>query len=193
MNKKFKNKIFVIVTNLLSKTWRYKIKGIVPRDKAIIVFWHGLMLPCWKIFSDNNPTAVISTSKDGQILADLLKKWNFDFIRGSSSKGGKEVLEKIIEKSKSNAVLITPDGPKGPHRKFKAGAVVAAQRAQVPLYLLKADIKNKLLFKKSWDKFEFPLPFSLINIIISDPLMIAKELDKEAVGKIISNIEEQML
>lgn len=193
MNKKLKHKLFVIVTNLLSKTWRYKIKGIVPRDNGIIVFWHGLMLPCWKFFSDNKPIAVVSTSKDGQILVELLKIWNFDFIRGSSSKGGKEVLEKIIEKSKSNLVLITPDGPKGPHRKFKAGAIVAAQRAHVPLYLLKADIENKLLFKKSWDKFEFPLPFSLINLNISDPLIIANEMDKDAVGRIISNIEEQML
>jgi hypothetical protein len=151
------------------------------------------MLPCWKIFSDKRPVGVVSSSKDGQVLVKLLEKWNFSFIRGSSSKGGKEVLEQIIETAKSNIVLITPDGPRGPRLKFKAGAVVAAQRAQVPLFFLKVKINSKKIFLKSWDKFELPLPFSRININISEPYEIPLEATREDINSVIANLEREML
>jgi hypothetical protein len=188
-----KHKLIIQLMDLLSKTWRIKIQGDFPNKNSIIVFWHGQMLPCWKIFSDKRPVGVVSSSKDGQVLVKLLEKWNFSFIRGSSSKGGKEVLEQIIETAKSNIVLITPDGPRGPRLKFKAGAVVAAQRAQVPLFFLKVKINSKKIFLKSWDKFELPLPFSRININISEPYEIPLEATREDINSVIANLEREML
>jgi hypothetical protein len=180
------------LVNLISKTWRIKIIGKIPKENGIIVFWHGLMLPCWKFFSKLNPYAVVSTSKDGQVLVKILSKWNYSFIRGSSSKGGKVVLENIISLSKDKLVLMTPDGPRGPNRKFKAGALVAAQRSQADLFYLRVKINSKIILKKSWDKFEFPLPFSKINIEVSEPLNVHNSLSREEIERIISEIEIKM-
>jgi lysophospholipid acyltransferase (LPLAT)-like uncharacterized protein len=175
-------KLFVILLNLIAKTWKIKIHGELPKSPAIIGFWHSDMLPCWYIFSKLKPIAVVSKSPDGQILSDLLSKWGFELIRGSSSTDGRIVLENIIARAKDKIILMTPDGPRGPSQEMKAGIAVAAQRSGTPIYLLKTHFHNYKEFSKSWDKFKLPLPFSKIDINIIGSININKSLTKEEIN-----------
>lgn len=189
-----KYKIAISLLNLLSKTWRIEInQNIHFQNNGIVIFWHGFMLPVWKYFGKFSPTAVVSLSKDGEILSQLLEKWGFELIRGSSSKKGREVLDEIIESSKNNLVLMTPDGPRGPRYEMKAGAVVAAFKTGTPLYLCGVGISNKIIFSKSWDKFHLPLPFSKIKLIIEEPVYIESNSDKELINIKISELQSKLL
>ncbi len=191
-----KNKILKIfginLLNIISKTWRIKIFGQFPSKPAIIVFWHNEMLPVWRVFAKKDAYAIVSQSKDGQLLSDLLERWGFLLIRGSSSKGGKEVMNEMVQKAKENYVLLTPDGPRGPRHIMKPGAIVAAQRADAKFYYFKVDMSNKITFKKSWDIFEFPLPFSKIYIEISDAYVLSKDLTNEEITALMNDIEGKM-
>jgi lysophospholipid acyltransferase (LPLAT)-like uncharacterized protein len=190
----FKYKLAVLLLNLLSKSWRIKLEGDFDyQGKGIIVFWHGFMLPVWKYFGKYKPVAVVSLSKDGEILSQLLEKWNFTLIRGSSSRKGKEVLEDIMNACKQKLLLITPDGPQGPIYKMKAGAVVAASRTHVPIYLCGVFIKKSKIFEKSWDKFRLPFPFTKIILRISKPIIIEKTDNKELIESKISELETNLL
>ena len=73
--------------NLLSKTWRISVHGEMPKAPCVVAFWHGGMLPVWNVFKNNIAVGVTSLSKDGDMLATLLKMWGFRLIRGSSSRG----------------------------------------------------------------------------------------------------------
>lgn len=189
MGLKLSHKFGIFLLRLISKTWSFDIIGNIPEKPAIIAFWHGLMLPVWKYFSKYNPTAVVSLSKDGEVLSNILEKWSYSLIRGSSSKGGKEVLESIVEEAKNNYTLITPDGPQGPVYEFKPGAVIASQRSGVPLILCGVKINSKKIFQKSWDKFQVPCPFSKIILNFSEPIKIIKESDKEEIDKLLKECE----
>jgi lysophospholipid acyltransferase (LPLAT)-like uncharacterized protein len=182
---KFKHKFFIGLINLISLSWRIRIKGQFPEKPAIILFWHGKMLPVWKAFSKYSPTGVVSKSRDGEILSGLLKKWNFSLIRGSSSTDGKIVLNKIIEAAGGNFILMTPDGPRGPSGIMKAGGVVSAQRSGVSLYLCGVKISKKYEFKKSWDNFNLPMPFSSIILNFSDCKIVDKSADRNEINKLI--------
>ena len=103
-----------------------------------------------KQFSHHSSYAVISRSNDGELLSTLLKKWGFSLLRGSSARGGSEILADMVEVSKKHYLLITPDGPQGPAYNFKAGAVIAAQRSGSPLYLCSIKSTQALYFRKSW-------------------------------------------
>ena len=170
---------------LIASTWRINVTKQLPQNPAVIAFWHCEMLPVWKLFAKTNSLAIVSLNKDGAILASLLSKWKYKLVRGSSSRGGSEVINEIVNNSEENFILVTPDGPRGPRMQCKAGAFVISQRKNIPLYFLKCDIKNKKIFSRSWDKFEFPLPFSKITINVST-VCITKEMNRE-------NIEKQML
>lgn len=186
------HRIVVFLIRIFSITWRFKFIGEFPKKPSIIVFWHGKMLAGWKIFSDFSPIGVVSHSRDGNILSYLLTKWNYSLIRGSSSKGGSEVLKEIVENQSQTYFVITPDGPRGPIYKFKPGAVVAAQRKQIPLYLCSMNIKNKKTLEKSWDKFEIPLLFSKIEVKFSEPIFIPQNTDRNQISEIISDCEKKL-
>jgi len=153
----------------------------------VFAFWHGTMLIPWYIQRDSNFAALVSQSKDGDLLANILNKWKYDVARGSSHKGGKEALEILLNKAELNFSLsITPDGPTGPPRIMKAGAVIAAQRSSIPLVLCGVGNERKYALK-SWDKFEIPKFFSRVQVFYSEPIYIGLELDREAVTKIIED------
>jgi lysophospholipid acyltransferase (LPLAT)-like uncharacterized protein len=192
MSLKTEHKIAISMLNLFSKTWSYKLNKPLPPKPAVIAFWHGFMLPGWNIFKKHNPVGIVSQSKDGAILSALLEKWNFSLIRGSSHRGGKEVIKSALELAQNNYILLTPDGPTGPTQEFKAGAAVIAKKANIPLYLCGIRIKSKKIFEKSWDKFELPLPFSSIEFNFSEPINIAADISREDLNAKLSDYQTEL-
>lgn len=187
-----KKTLLKVILNILSKTWRIELVGEIPQAPKVVAFWHNEMLAIWRYFSGNNFSAVVSLSKDGEILSYLLSSWKYKLIRGSSSKKGNEVLEQMIEATRETSVFITPDGPRGPRHKMKAGAFIAAQRGQVPIFFLRCETSAKKQFHKSWDKFEFPLPFASIKIKVIDTFVISKDMTKDEINALIISAEEKM-
>lgn len=174
------------LVNVLLSTVKIKIKNrqtvellYGKKQNFVSAFWHGSMLSGWYIHRDKNFAALVSKSKDGDVLSQILKSWKYNVVRGSSHVGGKEALDLLINLVSQNFNLaITPDGPTGPIYKMKAGAVVTAKKCNVPLVLTGIGCKNKFVLK-SWDKFEIPKPFAEVNVIYSEPIYINENLSYE--------------
>lgn len=193
------NHLLSYLVTVLCKTLRIEIKNddavkeLNKNDKNfVLAFWHGTMLIPWFIHRDNNFAGIVSQSKDGQLLVNILEKWNYEIARGSSHKGGKEALQQLIDfANEGYSVAITPDGPTGPRKEMKAGAVITAQRCSVPLVLLavKYEKKRKL---NSWDKFEIPKFFSRVKAVYSDPIYISENAEREEINKNIKECEKKL-
>ncbi len=183
----------------LIKTLRVKIinagefnKYAAENRNFVYAFWHGSMLLGWYLNRKNNASALVSQSKDGDVLAAILEKWNYNVVRGSSSTGGSDALTGMIFLLREGFTLsITPDGPRGPIYKMKAGAVIAAKKSGAPLFLAGIGMKNKVVLK-SWDQFEIPVPFSKAVVVFSDPVFIDDNLSYEETDKIIIECEEKL-
>lgn len=158
----------------------------------ILAFWHGTMLFPWYVHSNMSFAALISKSKDGDLLAKLLESWNYKVIRGSSSSDGGIALKFMIDSAKNNySVAITPDGPRGPVHKLKAGAIVSAKKSKVPLVLAGVGYKKKKILK-SWDKFEIPYFFTEAKVIYSEPIYIDENLTYDDTSNIIQECEMKL-
>ena len=193
----------VILTHSLDalcKTLRvsYKNKKVIDdlrkqKQNYVLAFWHGTMLLPWFLHRDDGFAALTSKSKDGDLLAKQLKHWNYKVIRGSSSKGGDVALGVMIDLAKNGfSIAITPDGPRGPEYKFKAGAVVTAKKSNVPVVLIGIGIKSKKKLK-SWDKFQIPNPFTNVKVIYSDPVYVDAKLSYDETSKIIDECEKKLI
>ena len=158
----------------------------------VLAFWHGTMLLPWFLHGSQNFAALTSKSKDGDLLAKILKKWNYKVIRGSSSTGGDVALGIMVDYAKNKyAIAITPDGPRGPRQNFKAGAVVTAKRSGIPLILAGVGFKRKKNLR-NWDKFEIPHFFTMAKIVYSEPLNIDPKLSYEETSVIIAQCESEL-
>lgn len=139
-------------------------------EKCIFAFWHGKMIYGWllaqRLFPERDIHAVVSLSKDGEILSHTLEKLGFTLIRGSSSRGSGEVKTTMLaELEQKGIVAITPDGPRGPRHSFKYGTLRLVSEQKIPI-IFAAIQYDKTIQLKSWDKFEIPLPFSKVNVTL---------------------------
>lgn len=166
------------VLKLLFATLKIEIEGEkLPDDErgVMFAFWHGKMITGWllarKLFPEREISAVISLSGDGQILADALDRLRFRLIRGSSSRGKEVVRRNIgVALSSRGVVAVTPDGPRGPHHRFKYGTLRLAAQHHAPLIFAEINYDNARSLK-SWDRFEIPLPFSRVKVRLNDVLV----------------------
>lgn len=181
----------LFVLRLLAKTWRIRVIGNIPADNGVVIVWHGMMLIVWKFFSRRDCVGVTSHSKDGDVLARLLGFWGYNVVRGSSSRGGKEVLSSIVEMARRQLVIMTPDGPRGPAEVAKAGAYVAAQRSGTMLYCCRVCVESAYRLS-SWDSFAIPYPFSLCTLEFLDAVWINSDASREEISAIMESMSEKM-
>jgi lysophospholipid acyltransferase (LPLAT)-like uncharacterized protein len=123
-------------------------------------------------------TAVISKSRDGNWLDALLRVYpNTDTLRVAHNARPKALLEMIDRlRNPKVALMITPDGPRGPRHKMKVGPIVAAKESGAPILLFNWKSSKSFLLS-SWDRFEIPKPFSQIEVTISEPIYLDKTVD----------------
>jgi Uncharacterized protein conserved in bacteria len=193
--------LFVLsqAVDLLCKSLKvtFKNKEIINNQvnqnrNFVLAFWHGQMLLAWYLHRNKNFTALISKSQDGDLLEKILKHWKYNVIRGSSSNGGEVALGIMVDYARNNeTVVITPDGPRGPINKMKAGAVITAKKSRTPLILFGIGYKKKRVLK-SWDKFEIPKFFSEAKAVYSDPVYINSDLSFTETSELILNCEQKL-
>lgn len=191
------NHLLTYVIRVLCKTVKIKkinsdaVEKLGGENKNfVLAFWHGTMTIPWFLHRNKNFGAIVSQSKDGKLLSNLLEKWNYKLTRGSSHKGGKEALGRLLEMAGNNySIAITPDGPTGPVFKMKPGAVVTAKKSGIPLLLMGVGYKKFYEFR-SWDNFKIPKLFSEAQVIYSDAIIIPEELDYDATNEKIIECEK---
>jgi lysophospholipid acyltransferase (LPLAT)-like uncharacterized protein len=172
---------YEVIENLNSKNQNY-----------VLAFWHGTMMLPWYLHGAPNFAALTSKSKDGDLLAKILKKWKYQVVRGSSSTGGDVALGIMVDYAKNNySIAITPDGPRGPRQKFKAGAVITAKKTGIPVVLAGVAFRRKK-FLSNWDKFEIPYFFTTAKVIYSEPIYVNSNLTYEDTSAVISKCDAEL-
>jgi len=166
---------------LVGLTSRINITGDNKHSgAAVYALWHRQEVLFIYLHQKQNVCGLVSKSKDGEYMARILKRFGFTFVRGSTTSGGLMALRGLIKAARSGySVAITPDGPKGPIFKAQPGIVYLAQKAGVPIIPVACALSRKKILR-SWDKYQFPLPFGRIEAVYGRPLPVAETDDVPA-------------
>jgi lysophospholipid acyltransferase (LPLAT)-like uncharacterized protein len=164
---------------LLDFSWRKKVINDTYSQPCIYVFWHRNQIPLTVLNAKKRAGVLISSSKDGELIAGPLDVLGYKPIRGSSTRGGGKAFMQMLRFLEQAPVAITPDGPKGPLYKVKSGALQLAKLSQKPIIPIAVDVKGEWLFN-SWDKFRIPKPFARINITFGPLFPVEKDDDLES-------------
>ena len=182
----------------LASTWKYTTvgedvpAGLRSRNEPILfTLWHGQMLPLLWFHRNQGVAVLVSEHSDGEIIARILEWMGYALIRGSTSRGAGRALIGLTKTLKDgNDVAITPDGPRGPRHKFAPGAVVAANRADVPIVPTVAHVEKRWQLS-SWDGFVIPKPFARITIAYGPATRVHARTPREAADE-APRLEELM-
>jgi lysophospholipid acyltransferase (LPLAT)-like uncharacterized protein len=161
---------------LLGRTWRVRVvnaealAGLRGQRLAFIfALWHGHLLPLLWHHRGDGTVILISEHRDGEVVARAAKSLGYDLIRGSTTRGGGRALISMVRRlQQGDEIAITPDGPRGPAKKFAPGALVAAQRADC--FILPTTVAADRAWRlKSWDRFIIPKPFAKVTVAYGTP------------------------
>lgn len=152
-----------------ARGWR-PVHAPVDLDPAVYVTWHEHLLPLALLCRRQGVVALVSRHRDGEILARILRRLGYETARGSSTRGGGPGLRRMIRAGRAGKPLaFTPDGPRGPARRCKPGAVRAAAATGLPVVpLATAATRSRRL--GSWDQFMIPGPGARIYVSRGRPL-----------------------
>ncbi|MDN3515987.1 lysophospholipid acyltransferase family protein [Aquisalimonas lutea] len=175
---------------LVRATTRWQVRGgdgphayVRAGRPVIVVLWHQrlMMLPwAWQAVARGHPFHVlISTHRDGELLARVFSHLGTDTIRGSSSRGGASAFQQILAcLARGEAVGVTPDGPRGPRMRLGGGVVHAARRSGAVIVPVTFATSSRLVLR-SWDRFVVAHPFSRGIVAWGEPMEVAADTDDQ--------------
>jgi lysophospholipid acyltransferase (LPLAT)-like uncharacterized protein len=175
------------IVRILGVTWRIRLidatamEALRSADQPVaLLLWHGQILPLLYVMRFRSVACLVSTHKDGELIAQVAIQLGCKPVRGSSSRGADRALIGLIRALKDgDTVAVTPDGPRGPYRTFAPGALVAAHRAEAPVVALGVHA-SRAWYLKSWDQFMIPKPFARVTVVFDAPQYVPGESARDA-------------
>jgi lysophospholipid acyltransferase (LPLAT)-like uncharacterized protein len=198
-----------IAMGLVRFLWfSYRVKRIVGDENmdaairasgpVIPTMWHQhLLLGGWYLLRKRSLGLklgfLISPSVDGEVGAMVAQRMGGYVIRGSTTYTGARALRDFymaVAKEKVSP-LVTPDGPKGPRRVAKSGAVLIAQLAGKPIVPI--SFAGSRVFKfTAWDRFILPVPFTRIVLAVGEPIKVPKVMTPEELEAMQLRLQETL-
>ena len=160
---------------------------------VIFAFWHGGLLPLIHVHRHEGIVVLVSEHRDGEHLARLLHHFGFGTVRGSSTRGGVRGLKGLIRAAREGSDLaITPDGPRGPNREFKLGALAAARMTGLPLVPVGVGVTSAWR-TRSWDGLLVPKPFSTVRVAYGRPSFVSRHAAPAEIEDAVGALKMRLL
>ena len=182
----------------LCRTLTWKVDGAEHYDavvqsghQPILTFWHGRILPATYHFRHRGIVVITSQNFDGEWIAGIIARFGYATARGSTSRGGARALVQMRrDLAAGKPVAFTIDGPRGPARIAKDGAVWLAGATGQPILPFHIEA-NRAWTTGSWDKTQVPKPFSTVAVVIGEPMRV-EGTDEERVEHARTKLERAL-
>ena len=162
------------------------------QGRAVYATWHQRVIFHARHLARKNLTVMVSQSRDGEYAIRLVSLFGHKNVRGSSTRGGSLALKELTQKIKEGGRGgILADGPVGPARIAKIGAVIIARNARVPLITVTWGA-DRCWIINSWDRFLVPKPFARIVIYYPEPIWIPPSADSKELEGYRNLLEESL-
>jgi lysophospholipid acyltransferase (LPLAT)-like uncharacterized protein len=168
-----------IVISIVGRTIRWQSEGDSYLEeiyrsghRAIFTFWHGRIFPATYYWRRRGIAVMTSLNRDGDVIAEYIKRFGYLAPRGSSSRGGLRALAEMAREIRQGGDCgFTIDGPRGPKYVAKQGPILLALKTGAAIFCFHISMKHKIQLK-SWDEFQIPLPFTRALVLQAAPIWV---------------------
>ena len=190
----------LLLVRLLSSSYRVRIvasaneRRILERfGSCVYASWHQRFFPGITFFSKRRPIAImISQSRDGELIARVVRVFGWQPVRGSSTRGGPQALQRLKQLARNGYKIgHIVDGPQGPFGVVKPGLIRIAQAAGRPILPTITSAQRQWMFN-SWDRFMVPRPFSRVIIRFGDAIHVPADLDTAGFEEMRQSVEDRL-
>jgi lysophospholipid acyltransferase (LPLAT)-like uncharacterized protein len=159
--------------------------GPVTRDQVILAFWHEYNLVMYAVASARRgdlPHASFTTDTPrGTVIATIFESLagragQVEIIR-LPEEADREAARSLARRlgdlgSTGYSLVVTPDGPWGPYRVAKPGALLVARQSGLPVLPMAVRARPAIRLTRRWDRQLLPLPFSRLELVTGPPIPV---------------------
>lgn len=172
--------------NALGLTLRWRVEGFehfqsiqAAGQQPVMAFWHGRILSATYYFRRRGIVVITSENFDGEWIARIIERFGYGTARGSTSRGGRRAMLQLVRDMEAGKPAgFTLDGPRGPAKVAQPGAVWLARTTGNPLLPFHLEASNAWSLR-SWDRTQIPKPFSIVSLVIGEPMHVPHEATDE--------------
>jgi lysophospholipid acyltransferase (LPLAT)-like uncharacterized protein len=190
-----------LIYRVLSWTWRITwvepdsmCNALRERHPFIIAHWHGDELALLHVVRRYRLATLASPSKDGRIMATLLRLLGARISVGSSSRNGAAGLKGLIRLVRAgHNCSFAVDGPRGPIYKLKPGVLEASRLLECPIYYASVTCDRAYHLHRSWNHAFLPKPFARLQIEWRGPVVALARSENPRDPQVLGRLEQLML
>ena len=165
---------------------------------CVLSYWHQHHVVCSTYMlglgrRGFNTCFLISGSVDGEVPERIARSMGAEVIRGSANQSGALALRDQQKMMKAGySIVTTADGPRGPKYEFKAGTVLMARIAGVPMIPIGC-AADRAWYLNRWDDFMIPKPFARVAIAIGEPIPVPRNIALDDLEPVRANVQAAVM
>ncbi|HEX5038950.1 MAG TPA: hypothetical protein VFW95_02300 [Candidatus Limnocylindria bacterium] len=164
-------RVMALYVRLVARTAR--IQGSVRQDQCVLAFWHEYNLAAAiAVRRTRNHMRHVSFSTAtfrGEVMnamLDALGAGSVPLPAENERAESARLTREMARLGRQGASLgVSPDGPMGPYRRAKPGALIVARESGLPLQPWAVRASPALRLRRRWDRHIVPLPFCRMAVI----------------------------
>ncbi len=171
----------------------------VSQEQVVLAFWHEYNLvaatAAYKLRRARRHVSFSTQTFRGEVMNAMLAAIGAGSVplpaeneRAEAARLSRELARLGREGA---SVAVSPDGPMGPYRRAKPGALIVARESGLPLQPWAVVARPSLRLNGRWDRHIVPLPFGRMRVVEAEPIAVgAREPIRPLLARLQSALDE---
>jgi lysophospholipid acyltransferase (LPLAT)-like uncharacterized protein len=164
---------------LVAATCRLHGPAVVD-GPAVLAFWHeynlAAAIAAFRTRRGERHVSFSTQTFRGEVMNSMLAGLGSGSVSlprpGAASEAARLSLEMARLGRSGSSLVVSPDGPLGPYRHARPGALIVARESGLPLHAWAVSVRPALRLTRRWDRHIVPLPFCRIRVEQADPIRV---------------------
>lgn len=166
-------RLMAAYVRLVARTARFSGPPIT-QEQVIFAIWHesnlAAAVSAYRLRGDNRAIVFSTRGFRGIVMNTMLDGLGSGVVtlpeEGAQSRAEAASVSRLMARVGQSgwSLVISCDGPWGPHRVAKPGALIVARESGIPILPWAISVRPTWRLKRRWDRYIVPLPFARMRV-----------------------------
>jgi lysophospholipid acyltransferase (LPLAT)-like uncharacterized protein len=171
----------------------------VTQEPVVLAFWHeynlAAAIAAHRLRRHQHHVSFSTQTFRGEVMNTMLNGLDAGSVplpaEGEHAEATRLTRELARLGREGMSPVVSPDGPLGPYRRAKPGALIAARESGLPLQPWAVTARPALRLSRRWDRHVVPLPFCRLRVAEAEPIRVGpREPLRPLLGRLQAGLDE---
>lgn len=157
-----------------------RVSGSASQDQVVLAMWHEYNLvasvAAHRLRREPRHVSFSTQTLRGRVMTAMLGALDAGSVElpAEGDRAGAAALSRELARlgREGASLVVAPDGPLGPYRRAKPGALIVARESGLPIQTWAVEARPAIRLRHRWDRQIVPLPFCRLVVGEGEPLRV---------------------